>query len=113
MYRSGTLTKFSKPDFLCYLQKSLILRGEEKRSPDDLEIARRELIDKFDEWSLMYYAKLPFVFGYATGGLEIQYVLFFSLIIASLNLGLDTLWIYHTQMLTHMLIIYLYDSFAN
>jgi hypothetical protein len=88
-YKSDTLTKFSRPDFLCYMQKTLILRGEEKRSQEGLEIARQELIDKFAEWSPMFYGKLPFVFGYATGGLNIQYVLSFSFIISSLKLGLD------------------------
>jgi hypothetical protein len=87
IYKSGTLTR---PDLLCYLQKALILRGEEKRSSEELQVAHRELIDKFDEWSPIFYGKLPFVFAYATGGLEVQYVLFFSFIISPLNLGLGT-----------------------
>lgn len=90
IYKSGTLEKNSRPDFLCYLQKALILRGEEKRSSEELQVAQRELIDKFDEWSPMFYGKLPFVFAYATGGLKIQYVLFFSFIISPLNLDLGT-----------------------
>jgi hypothetical protein len=61
----------------------LILCGEEKRSSEDLETARFELVKKLDEWSAMFYGKLPFVFAYATGGLSIQYVLsfFFSLLL--------------------------------
>ena len=92
VFKSGTVKKSSRPDFLCYMQKSLVLRGEEKRSTEDLEVAHVELITKLDEWSPMFYGNLPFVFGYATGGLRIQYVLSFSFIIYSLNLGLEICW---------------------
>jgi hypothetical protein len=98
MYKSGTLIKHSRPDLLCYMQKSLILRGEKKRSVEDLEVARGELISKLDTWSPMFYRKLPFIFAYATGGLEIQYVLFFS-ILSSLNLGLYMLLAYMHNLL--------------
>jgi hypothetical protein len=89
MFQSGTLVKLARPDFLCYMQKTLILRGEEKRSAGDLEVASRELVNKLDEWNAMFYGKLPFVFAYATGGMKIQYVLSFPFLL-SLNLGPDT-----------------------
>jgi hypothetical protein len=60
------------------------------------------------------------VFDYATGGLlvrdSVPNVLFFSFIIISpLNLGLGTCgYIYQIDLTqAHMLIIYLYDSFAS
>ena len=49
IFQSGTLVKLARPDFLCYMQKTLILRGEEKRSAGDLEVASRELVNKLDE----------------------------------------------------------------
>lgn len=74
-YKSGTLTNLSRPDFLCYLRKSLIFRGEEKKSEEDLETAQTELTQKLGQWNPIFYGNLPFVFAYATGGLAIQYVL--------------------------------------
>jgi len=83
---SGTTTAQTRPDFLCWMDQALVLRGEEKRSPEMLPkrspemlpIARTELEVKFGEWSPLFYGQLPFVFAYATGGCIIQYACLFS-----------------------------------
>jgi hypothetical protein len=55
----------------------------------DLEVVSRELVNRLDEWNVMFYGKLPFVFAYATGGMKIRYVLFFPFLL-SLKLGPPT-----------------------
>ena len=71
-------TDFSRPDFLCWMDQALVLRGEEKRRRDMLSSAYEELT-KFGKWSPLFYGGLPFVFAYATGGSIIQYACPFSL----------------------------------
>ena len=73
-YKSGTTQNLPRPDFLCHLRGALVLRGEEKRETTELDKARGELISKFGSWSPMFYGGLPFVLGYATGGLYIKCV---------------------------------------
>lgn len=51
------------------------MRGEEKRNPRGLTDSRRELFEKFGNWSTAFYGQLPFVLGYATGGLSINFFL--------------------------------------
>jgi hypothetical protein len=41
----------------------------------DLEVVSRELVNRLDEWNVMFYGKLPFVFAYATGGMKIRFYL--------------------------------------
>ena len=74
IYDSGVLKNQARPDFLCYIRKALVLRGEEKEDSTLLDTAQEELVAKFGEWSPMFYGQLPFVLGYATGGLKIKYV---------------------------------------
>lgn len=73
VHLSGTTTPRSRPDFLCWMDQALVLRGEEKRRGDMLSSAYEELRTKFGKWSPLFYGKLPFVFAYATGGCIIQY----------------------------------------
>ena len=76
---SGTIAPRSRPDFLCWMDQALVLRGEEKRNGNMLSIAYDELRTKFGKWSPLFYGELPFVFAYATGGCIIQYACPFSL----------------------------------
>ena len=61
LYKSGTVQAQLRPDFLCYLKGVLVLRGEEKKSPEELREARGELLSKFGDWSTAFYGELPFV----------------------------------------------------
>ena len=46
-YRSGSTADKTRPDFLCWMQGALVLRGEEKSATENLEDAYMELSSKF------------------------------------------------------------------
>ena len=71
-HRTASISNNTRPDFLCWMGGALILRGEEKRSPEQLDQAFEELGNKMGDWSKLFYGDLPFVFAYATGGSKIQ-----------------------------------------
>ena len=71
-HRSRTVQERPRPDFLCYMKRALVLRGEEKSDPKELDIARNELAQKFGAWSPMFYGQLPFVLGCAAAGFKIK-----------------------------------------
>ena len=71
-HNTGTLQGNLRPDFLCYMKRALVLRGEEKGDSKIFYIARTELAQKFGTWSPMFYGQLPFVLGYAAAGFEIK-----------------------------------------
>ena len=74
VHQSGTTVMQSRPDFLCWMDQALVIRGEEQRNATMLPDALNELHMKFGQWSSLFYGQLPFVFAYASGGLKIQYV---------------------------------------
>ena len=57
------------------MKRALVLRGEEKSDPKELDIARNELAQKFGAWSPMFYGQLPFVLGCAAAGFKIKYTI--------------------------------------
>ncbi|KAF8415559.1 hypothetical protein EV426DRAFT_57687 [Tirmania nivea] len=70
---TATTRQGKRPDFLCWMRGALLLRGEEKHSPRELDVARSELLEKFGTWSASFYGQVPFVLGYATGGFHINF----------------------------------------
>ena len=71
-YDTGTTHRNSRPDLLCWMKQTLILRGEEKADADGLIKAQLELMNKFGVWNTLHYGQLPFVLAYATGGRDIK-----------------------------------------
>ena len=72
--KSGmTRNNLLRPDFLCYMQNALVLRGEEKQFSGQINDAADELQSKLGGWSPLFYGSLRFLLGYATGGPNIKY----------------------------------------
>jgi len=65
---SSTTEPRTRPDFLFYVNQFLILRGEEKKSKGELNIAKRELVDKLKKWNVLTFGNLKYIFGFACGG---------------------------------------------
>jgi len=65
---SSTTLSGARPDFLFYVNQFLILRGEEKKSQGDLEIAQAELIQKLTKWNVHRFGSLNYIFGFACAG---------------------------------------------
>ncbi len=65
---SSTTEPRTRPDFLFYVNQFLILRGEEKKSKGELDIAKLELIEKLKKWNVLTFGNLKYIFGFACGG---------------------------------------------
>jgi len=71
---SGTTTIGTKrPDFLCWTKDLLLFKGEEKADANDMNIARDELIDKFNILDSIFFGEIKFMICYAAGGLKIRF----------------------------------------
>eukprot|EP00128_Syssomonas_multiformis_P002012 Colp12_sorted_trinity150504_noHs@17994 len=68
---SGASKKTSRPDFLLYLQDTLLVKGEEEVS--DFEKAKGDLVLKMTgAWSPVYFGTLPYIIVYAATGSSFQ-----------------------------------------
>jgi hypothetical protein len=65
---SSTTGPRTRPDFLFYVNQFLILRGEEKKSKGELDVAKWELIEKLKKWNVLTFGNLKYIFGFACGG---------------------------------------------
>ncbi|KAF0453080.1 crinkler family protein [Gigaspora margarita] len=71
---SGTMTDGTKrPDFLCWVNNLLILKGEEEASADNLYMARNELVEKFSVLNPVFFDKFQYMICYAAAGSSIGF----------------------------------------
>ncbi|CAG8522299.1 29647_t:CDS:2 [Gigaspora margarita] len=71
---SGTMTDGTKrPDFLCWVNNLLILKGEEEASANNLYMARNELVEKFSVLNPVFFDKFQYMICYAAAGSSIGF----------------------------------------
>ncbi len=69
----STTLKAKKPDFLLWMNNILVLKGEEKGSASDFEMARQELVEKMKKIHVTIFGSLPFLFAYAAANARVQF----------------------------------------
>jgi hypothetical protein len=69
----GDTEKSLRPDFLCYVNGYLLLKGEERATASEFPMAEAELLSKMRVWNPVVMGELPFVFCYACAGSMIRF----------------------------------------
>ena len=71
---SGSTTKGTqRPDFLCWINKLLIFKGEEKANVGDFGTAKAELVEKFNVLDPIFFGNVKFMICYAAAGPNVQF----------------------------------------
>ncbi|POG62548.1 hypothetical protein GLOIN_2v1810596 [Rhizophagus irregularis DAOM 181602=DAOM 197198] len=71
---SGSTTKGTqRPNFLCWIKKLLIFKGEEKANVGDFDTARIELVEKFNVLDPIFFGNIKFLICYAAAGSNVQF----------------------------------------
>ncbi|RGB22127.1 hypothetical protein C1646_678054 [Rhizophagus diaphanus] len=70
---SSTTKGTQRPDFLCWIKKLLIFKGEEKANVSDFDIARIELVEKFNVLNSIFFGNVKFLICYAAAGSNMQF----------------------------------------
>jgi len=65
---SRTTEEKKRPDFLCYINNFLLLRGEEKKDSSGYADAVHELSEKLKSWNTVIFGRLNYIFGYVLAG---------------------------------------------
>ncbi|EXX70932.1 hypothetical protein RirG_083000 [Rhizophagus irregularis DAOM 197198w] len=63
-----TMIGSKQPDFLCWIKKLLLFKGEEKASSSEFNTAVEELKEKFNVLDPICFSKIQFMIGYAVAG---------------------------------------------
>ncbi|KAF0352000.1 crinkler family protein [Gigaspora margarita] len=69
----GSTKRYGRPDFLCWVKDALLLKGEEKADTDQLDIAKSELVSKFNVNDPQKFGDVKFMMGYAAAGPLVQF----------------------------------------
>ncbi|PKY39887.1 hypothetical protein RhiirA4_415402 [Rhizophagus irregularis] len=71
---SGSTTKGTqRPDFLCWIKKLLIFKGEERANVGDFDTARIELVEKFNVLDPIFFGNVKFLICYAAAESNVQF----------------------------------------
>ncbi|RIB09856.1 hypothetical protein C2G38_2207657 [Gigaspora rosea] len=70
---SDVTIKNKRPDFVVWINDTLVFKAEEKAGASNFNQAKFELLDKMGNWNNSFYGQVPYLLSCATAGESLQF----------------------------------------